>query len=65
MKNFAAGTVSLFTLIVLGLSANVISITAPFYFAFSGYALATSIITLLVVVPMYALAPCQVHSFKL
>ncbi|KAF8271723.1 hypothetical protein EI94DRAFT_1796839 [Lactarius quietus] len=53
-------TVSLFAAIVLSLSADLISLTEPlFYYKFSAFALATSAITLLTVVPMYALAPIR------
>ena len=62
-ENYAVGTVSLFALIVMSLSANLIAIAAPFYFAFSRFALATSILTLGSVIPMYALALGHVRSW--
>ena len=62
-ENYAAGTVSLFALIVMSLSANLIAIAAQFFFAFSGFALATSSLTLGSVIPMYALAPGHVRSW--
>jgi len=49
-------TVSLFAAIVLSLSADLISLTEPlFYYKFSAFALATSAITLLTVVPMFVI----------
>ena len=63
LKSFAAATVSLFSLIVMSLSADLISLTEPlFYYKFSALALATSLLTLLTVIPMYALALGQVRS---
>jgi len=52
MVTFA--TVSLFALIVMSISADLIALTEPdFYFKFSALALATSLLTLFTVIPMY------------
>jgi len=46
-------TVLLFSLIVLSISADLISITEPlFYYKFSAFALATSLLTFMTVIPM-------------
>ena len=60
--NFAVVTVILFALIVMSISADLIALTEPHggYFKFSALALATSLITLFTVIPMYAFVPCQV-----
>lgn len=60
--NFAVATVILFALIVMSISADLIALTEPHggYFKFSALALATSLITLFTVIPMYAFVPCQV-----
>jgi hypothetical protein len=49
----------MFAVIVLSLSADLIALTEKddFYYKFSAFSLATSIITLFTVVPMYVLAP--------
>jgi len=60
LKNFAVATVSLFALIVMSVSADLIALTSPFYYKFAALALATSLLTLFTIVPMYALAPGQV-----
>jgi hypothetical protein len=50
------GKVSLFALIVMALSADLISITEPFfYYKFSAMSLATSLLTLLTVIPMFVI----------
>ncbi|KAH8999436.1 hypothetical protein EDB92DRAFT_1834129 [Lactarius akahatsu] len=50
----AFATVSLFSLIVLALSADLIALTEPFfYYKFAALALATSIMTLFSVIPMF------------
>ncbi|KAH9007148.1 hypothetical protein EDB86DRAFT_3069807 [Lactarius hatsudake] len=50
----AFATVSLFSLIVLALSADLIGLTEPFfYYKFAALALATSIMTLFSVIPMF------------
>ena len=55
--------ISLFSLIVMSLSADLISLTEPlFYYKFLALVSATSLLTLLTVIPMYALALGQVHS---
>jgi hypothetical protein len=64
LKNFATGMVSLFAVIVMALSADLISITEPLYYKFSALSLATSLLTLLTVIPMYALALGQVRSLS-
>jgi hypothetical protein len=44
----------LFSLIVISLSANLISLTEPlFYYKFSALALSTGLMTILTVTPMY------------
>ena len=49
----------------MSLSADLISITEPFfYYKFSALALATSLLTLLTVISLYALAPGQVRSLS-
>ena len=60
--NFAVATVILFALIVMSISADLIALTEPHggYFKFSALALATSLITLFTLIPMYAFVPCQV-----
>jgi hypothetical protein len=55
LKFFAVATVAFFGLIVLAVSADLISSTAPFYFEFAGLALATSLLTLITVIPMCVL----------
>lgn len=60
---FAVATVSLFALIVMSISADLIALTEPyFYFKFSALALATSLLTLFTMIPMYVLASDQVAS---
>lgn len=60
LKKFALATVTLFALIVMSVSADLIALTEPsFYFKFSALALATSLITLFTVIPMCALDPHQ------
>ncbi len=63
LKNLAVATVSLSTFIVMCISANLIALTEPlFYYKFAAFALATSLLTLITVIPMYAFVPGQVRS---
>ena len=65
LKNFATAKVSLFSLIVMALSADLISITEPlFYYKFSALSLATSLLTLMTVIPMCVLAPGHARSLS-
>ena len=62
LKSLAAATVSLLAVVVMSIGADLIAISEPFYFKFAALALATSLLTLLTVIPMYALALGQVRS---
>lgn len=60
LRKFTLATVTLFALIVMSVSAALIGLTEPtFYFKFSALSLATSLMTLFTVIPMYALDPSQ------
>jgi len=56
-------TTILFSLIVLSLSADLVSVTAPSYFTFSAFSLATGLISLLTVAPMYIIDSLRSGSF--
>ena len=56
LRKFTLATVTLFALIVMSVSAALIGLTEPsFYFKFSALSLATSLMTLFTVIPMYVL----------
>ena len=64
LKNFTAVMVVLFAAVVLSLSVDLITIYEPFYLKFTGLAVAIGGLTLLTVIPMYALTPGQVLSLS-
>jgi hypothetical protein len=53
LNNFATATTTLFSVIVIALSADLIAHTEPFYYQFSALALATGLLTVFTIVPMY------------
>jgi len=58
------GTTLLFSLIVMSLSASLISLTEPvFYYKFSALALSTSLLTLFTVTPMFVIDMLRQGSF--
>lgn len=56
-------TTLLFSVIVICLSADLISATAPLYYQFSGLALATGLLTVLTVTPMFVVDMFRQGSF--
>jgi hypothetical protein len=54
LNDLTTGITTLFSIIVLALSADLVALTAPFStFTFAALSLATSLLTLLTIIPMY------------